>query len=472
MLTPGLENMSSEIESFIGSLSPLGFFEKGTDIFVSRAPGRLDVMGGIADYSGSLMLEMPIREATKVAVQKTENRTIEIISENDGDALRFEMPLDDFYENGEPVIYRTARNYFQQNLENHWSAYIAGVFLVLAREKAAIFNQGVKIYISSEIPLGKGVSSSAALEVAVMQAICAAFDLEIDSREKAILCQKVENLVVGAACGVMDQMSVMFGRENQLFSLLCQPAEIQGWVAIPDQIEFWGVDSGVRHAVVGADYASVRIGAFMGFRIIGELAGFEVKPTGSEGLVTIEDSTWNGYLCNLTPSEFEQFYAPKLPAEILGSEFLEKYQGTTDAVTTIDPERSYAIKTPTAHAIYENFRVKLFGEILNQAEPNLKLLGELMFQAHASYSACGLGESGTNRIVELVREDNFQNLFGAKITGGGSGGTVAILAKKGSEGAIRQLVENYESETGRRPYLFAGSSVGSAEFGIIKTRIE
>lgn len=457
----------ADVRAFIDSLETLSFFEKGKEIFISRAPGRLDVMGGIADYSGSLMFEMPIREATKVALQKPDERKIEIISENGGEILKFEMPLDDFIEDD----YETARKHFTQNSENHWAAYICGVFLVLAKEKDIEFKEGAKIYISSEIPLGKGVSSSAALEVAVMQAVCAAFGVEIESREKAILCQKVENLVVGAACGVMDQMSVMFGKENRLFSLLCQPAEIQGWVEIPPEIEFWGIDSGVRHAVVGADYTSVRIGASMGYRIICELAGFEVKTTDKQGLVKIDDANWNNYLCNLTSSEFEQFYATDLPTRISGAEFLEKYQGTTDAVTTLNPDKIYAVKTPTAHAIYENFRVKLFGEILQSPNPNLGLLGELMFQSHASYSACGLGEAGTNRIVELVREDNGANLFGAKITGGGSGGTVAILAKKRSEEFIEELVEKYRAETGKTPYIFKGSSNGSEIFGTIKVSV-
>ena len=218
----------TETEAFINSLRSFSLFEKEGDIFISRSPGRLDVMGGIADYSGSLMLEMPIREATKVALQKSKSRIIEIISESNGEVLKFAMPLDDFFIDGKPIDYENARNYFNHTPENHWASYICGVFIVLAKEKGIGFNEGVKIYVSSEIPLGKGVSSSAALEVAVMQAVCGAFEVEIDSREKAILCQKVENLVVGAACGVMDQMSVMFGEENKLFSLLCQPAEIQG----------------------------------------------------------------------------------------------------------------------------------------------------------------------------------------------------------------------------------------------------
>lgn len=468
MLAEKTKENFKDVRAFVESLNGLSFFEKGKEIFVSRSPGRLDVMGGISDYSGSLMLEMPIREATKVALQKNKSRTIEIISESNRETLSFQMPLDVFFENNEAISYESAKNYFNVNPENHWASYICGVLLVLAREKNVNFNEGVKLYISSEIPLGKGVSSSAALEVAVMQAVCGAFGFEIDVREKAILCQKVENLVVGAACGVMDQMSVMFGKEDQLFSLLCQPAEIQGWVEIPDEIEFWGIDSGVRHAVVGADYSSVRIGAFMGYRIICEFAGFIAKSTERNGLVEINDEKWNGFLCNLTPSEFEQFYAANLPNEILGSEFLAKYQGTTDSVTTINPDRIYAVKTPTAHAVYESFRVKTFGEILKSPSPNLKILGELMFQAHAGYSACGLGEAGTNRIVELVRENNFESLYGAKITGGGSGGTVAVLAKKGSEKVITELAEKYALETNKTSYIFKGSSNGSESFGVLK----
>ena len=471
MLGSMRQNSEFVTVAFLASLRSLSFFEAGKDIYVSRSPGRLDVMGGIADYSGSLMLEMPIREATKVVLQKCEERRITIISESNGETISFEMPLADFEENSNQIGYEGSREYFKSDSENHWASYICGVFLVLAKEKQATFNEGVKLYISSEIPLGKGVSSSAALEVAVMQAVCAAFEIEIDSREKAILCQKVENLVVGAACGVMDQMSVMFGEENKLLSLLCQPAEIQGWVDIPEEIEFWGIDSGVRHAVVGADYSSVRIGAFMGYRIICDLAGFTANATEKQGVVQLNDPKWNGFLCNITPSEFEQFYSACLPIEMNGSDFLRKYQGTTDSVTTIDPEKAYSVKIPTLHAIHENFRVSVFGDLLKASEINLKLLGELMFQSHAGYSSCGLGEEGTNRLVELVREDRFENLFGAKITGGGSGGTVAVLAKKGSDSVIEKLTAKYQSETGRIPYIFKGSSNGSAAFGVLKVNL-
>src|SRR5439155_24215241 len=115
------------------------------------------------------------------------------------------------------------------------------------------------------------------------------------------------------------------GEANSLLALLCQPAEIRETIAIPDQIALWGLDSGVRHAVTGADYGSVRVGTFMGYRIIADLAGFNVQGTEPGKPVQIDDPRWGGYLANLTPSELEQVYAAHLPERMGGAEFLSRY---------------------------------------------------------------------------------------------------------------------------------------------------
>ncbi len=461
------QNSSSELREF---------FDSEKEIFVSRAPGRLDVMGGIADYSGSMVLEMPIREATIVAAQKDSNRILKIVSlsENSNENLIFEMPLADFENDDAPIEYENARLYFQSNAANHWASYVAGIFSVLMRERRIGFENGARILISSQIPLGKGVSSSAALEAAVMQAVCAAFNLSLEPREMALLCQKTENLIVGAPCGVMDQMTVVCGVENELLSLLCQPAELRETIEIPNEIAFWGIDSGVRHSISGADYSSVRVGAFMGYRIIADLARFNARETAIENLVEIKDSRWNGYLSNVAPSEFELEFAAKIPEKIIGAEFLARFRGTTDKVTRINPEKIYAVRIPTAHAVYENHRVRLFAELLKSTlnEEKLKLLAELMFQSHASYAACGLCESGTNLLVEIVRElGTLKGLYGAKITGGGSGGTVAVLGRRDRAVEILKVADKYAKKTGKSPYIFSGSSPGSAAFGNLKLQM-
>jgi L-arabinokinase len=470
----------ADVEAFLDLVNTLdrnpcvslrGLFDPNDELFVTRAPGRLDVMGGIADYSGSLVLELPIAEATLVALQRNDERTLRIASLTDDSqgSISFEMPLADFEEKGKPVDYEFARKYFQNDPAQHWAAYVAGAFLVLMRERQISFPCGARVLISSQVPQGKGVSSSAALEVAVMNAIIAAFELSIEPREIALLCQKVENLVAGAPCGVMDQMTVVFGERDCLLALLCQPAELLEAIPLPAEIAFWGLDSGLRHSVSGADYESVRVGAFMGYRIIADLAG--LKTYESEETIVIEDSRWRGYLSNVTPSEFELIYAAQIPDTILGAEFLKRYHRTTDSVTRVCPDKTYAVRVPTAHAIYEHHRVRDFSEKLQSPDSTsrLELLGELMYQSHASYSACSLGSDGTDRLVTLVREAGpSAGLFGAKITGGGSGGTVAVLGTQDARPELEKIVEQYARETGYRPYIFEGSSPGSAAFGYLK----
>ena len=191
--------------------------------------------------------------------------------------------------------------------------------------------------------------------------------------------------------------------------------------------------------------------------------------------VSIEDRRWDGYLANITPSEFESTFASKVPESIKGSEFIERYGSITDTATRIDPQRTYAVLKPTAHPIYENFRVRTFAELLTSIDSQIRneTLGELMYQSHASYAACRLGSAGTDLLVEFVRERGVsRGLFGAKITGGGSGGTVAVLGKPTAAAVIAEIADEYYEATGRRPYIFAGSSPGSAKFGHLRLKRE
>jgi len=464
----GLSDVGWFIDLINGPATELkDFFDPRQDIYVSRAPGRLDVMGGIADYSGSLVLQMPIAEATFAAVQKCDDDLVKVVSRPPDSVsnLMFEMDISDLRIEGD---YENRRVFFANDRSIHWASYVAGVFYVLHRELGLQFDCGARVFIASSIPIGKGVSSSAALEVAVIHAVCAAFDITIAAREMALLCQKAENEVVGAPCGVMDQIASNCGSENKLISILCQPAEIEGEIEIPKGVEFWGIDSGVRHAVAGSDYTSVRIGTFMGYRIIADLAGLRFRQIGPS-LVEMEDDRWHGYLANVSPSEYKELFASRVPKTIGGADFIDKYVGSTDQVTSIVPEKTYAVKAPTEHAIYESFRVSTFSEMLKgPTGPDLLALGELMFQSHISYAACGLTELRTDRIVELVREFQPEGLFGARITGGGSGGTVAILARRGSEDVVSRLSAKYADETGGQPYIFSGSSPGGAAFGYLR----
>lgn len=459
----------TDTERFIQSLSRSAeFFNSSKDLIVTRAPGRLDVMGGIADYSGSLVLQLPIADAAHVALQKRSDQEIHLMSV--GSELReYNTSLSQLV----PLDYSTACQLFRENEKDHWAAYVAGCFLILTREAKVNFDRGANILVLSDVPEGKGVSSSAALEVAVMQAIVSAFEVDLSGVEVALLCQKVENLIAGAPCGIMDQMTASCGENDRLLELLCQPSDLKGTLAVPAELELWGIDSGVRHSIGGSDYGTVRTAAFMGYRMIADMAQLKTTPDTATGKVVIDDPRWNGYLANITPEELTNRYAASLPHSISGEEFLTRYHGINDSVTSVRSEVEYPVLAATRHPIYEHARVSEFRKMLHDWR-DLKdgpALGALMFESHQSYSDCGLGSERTDQIVALVREQLSAGLYGARITGGGSGGTVAVIGRRGATAAIQQLTEKFYAQTGHQPLVISGSSPGAHAFGHLRVRV-
>jgi L-arabinokinase len=244
---------------------------------------------------------------------------------------------------------------------------------------------------------------------------------------------------------------------------------IEGYVAVPDGYRFYGIDSGIRHAVTGADYGTVRTAAFMGYRLIAELAGLPTRVIGDRAQV--DDDRWNGYLANISPQDLTSRYADRLPERMLGGVFLARYGGITDVVTRVDAERWYPVLAATSHPIYEHDRTTMFAELLERVSDDVDIphqLGMLMLDSHASYTMCGLGSVGTDRLVEMVMTAGpVKGLFGAKITGGGSGGTVAILGTDDASGAVHHIAREYERETGRSAFVFDGSSPGAEQLGTL-----
>jgi len=119
--------------------------------------------------------------------------------------------------------------------------------------------------------------------------------------------------------------------------------------------------------------------------------------------------------------------------------------------------------------VFERRRAEEFRRLLPETgdDGRRRQLGVLMYESHASYGRCGLGSQGTDRLVDLVRAEGPEGgLYGARITGGGSGGTVAVLGRCDAAPAIERVVDAYARETGYRPNVFAGSSPGVMAFGI------
>lgn len=445
------------------------FFSPAEPLYVGRAPGRLDVMGGIADYSGALVLELPLARATFALVQCQQAARCDVMTRRNGRWVPFSMPMRRLV--GPDAQDAAALRAWFANGRNRWAAYVAGVVYHAGRDTPRspdAAHRGLRILIDSSVPIGAGVSSSAALEVAAMAAVNAAFGRPLPATDVARACQWVENHIAGAPCGLMDQMTSACGRSGTLLRLLCQPGRIEGYTGIPGDMRIFGIDSGVRHAVSGDAYRRVRTAAFMGYRMIADRAGLAVQRDGHR--VCIHDPEWNGYLANIPVAVFAQHFEAHLPERVTGAEFLDRYGGITDSVTRVKRDMWYPVRQATAHPVCEHARVTRFAELLGGPAPAdaAAELGHLMAESHASYGACGLGSARTDRLVALVADMGAdRGLYGARITGGGSGGTVAVLGAAGAEGNVGGVAARYAGEIGRPVEVFTASGPGAEEAGVL-----
>jgi L-arabinokinase len=438
-----------------------GFFNSG-EIWVARVPARLDVMGGIADYSGSNVCEAVLGRGMLMALQARTDRTLRIRSAQVGPRslpVETRIPLD-YFTSGDAVgNYAQVREICHANPIASWAAYIGGSIFTLLKEESVKLPYGFSFLLLSAVPMNVGIGSSAAVEIGTLSCLNAYLNLQLDGARIARLGQMAENHVVGAPCGIMDQIAVASGREDKLTHILCRPGSIVGEVEIPTGTGFVGINSMVRHSVAGNAYGNVRIGAFMGKKIINEIrAG-----TGRAAL---------NYLTEISSEEFKTGYEKEIPETILGSDFLAKYKTHDDPVTTIQPDATYRVVGPARHPVGENERVLKFIAALKAAksgdESALATAGELMYGAHESYrDNCRLSVPEVNFLVEAVRKRGpASGLYGAKITGGGTGGTVAVFGKIAALAEhIPQIAVEFSRRVGGMPDIFEGTSPGAIEFG-------
>src|SRR5256714_367206 len=311
------------------------FFSHNSPLYIARAPGRLDVMGGIADYSGGRVLELPLACATTALLQSQETPRCDIATRRGGrwHFFQIELPL------ATPAVLAA---WFAKRNTERWASYVVGV----VQHCLPGVDAGLRIVIDSTVPEGRGVASCAALEVATGAAVAAECGRPMPAAVLAAACQAVENHVVGAPCGIMDQMTSACGRRDRLLQLCCQPGTIEGYVAIPDGYRFYGIDSGISHAVAGADYGTVRTAAFMGYRMIAAAAALPAVRDGTR--VRIDDARWGGYLANLTAVEFSGL-SDALPEEMSGGEVLQQYDGLTDTAPPGPPPRPHPLPPAPEH---------------------------------------------------------------------------------------------------------------------------
>ena len=296
------------------------FFAAG-EVWIARVPARLDVMGGIADYSGANVCEAVLGTGVLMALQPRNDRTLRIRTMHAGiKALPVEtrLPLDAF-KSGEGLAgYAEIRVFCQANPLANWAAYIVGSIFTLLKEEPVKLPFGFNLLLLSAVPMNVGIGSSAAVEIGTLSCLNAYLNLKISPSRMARLGQMAENHVVGAPCGIMDQTAITSGRQGCLTHILCRPGEVKGEVPIPPGTGFVGINSMVRHSVAGSPYSDTRIGAFMGKKIINDIRA----RTGRGAL---------DYLTELSTAEFQQQFAAEIPEQIARLGIFE---------TSQDPRRS------------------------------------------------------------------------------------------------------------------------------------
>ena len=458
------------------NLAALGFDTK-YPIHIASSPGRLDVIGGIADYSGSRVIQMPIESHTTVHIQrkwkskKVGKGAIAITSINkSGEHTEkfVKIPMCTFFLNNQETTLQKYEN-LNYNFSRYksWSAYIIGPIFICAKENDIRLStrDNFVIYITSSVPEGKGVSSSAAVEIASCMAFLSLFghspSIKKAWKHAPLYSFFAENAIAGVPCGIMDQLACYHGKLKHLIPFTCSLPPLVG-----KQLEFskkylklWGIDSTVRHFNGNSSYGRVRAAAFMGRHIIiKESLLFRTFET----LCSI-NRVFNSEQVNI----LHDFIEMNLPEAITGNEFIEIYGlDHGDKITLpISKDAVYYIRASVNLALREDVRARKFEQILHRDldEADGYSLGALMRESHLSYSRCSMGSPTTEILINLL---DIPHIFGARITGGGCGGLVICLTNDSKEAgeAVMETVEKFstlQKVNAGQIRLFKGSSDGA-----------
>lgn len=359
-----------------------------------RAPGRVNLIGEHTDYNDGFVMPAAIDSSVFVRVWPRSDRKLDIYSENFDDHIEFD--LDD------PNPAR----------RSHWSDYAVGVAVML--ERAGHRLRGARLRIRGEVPVGSGLSSSAAVEVATACALTANSDLSIDKRELALICQKAENEFVGARVGIMDQFTSLFGRDRRALLLDCRSLEFK-LMPLPDTVKLVICNTMVKHALASSAYNERRAQCEAGVRHLAQFLP-NVKA-----------------LRDVTIEQLEQF----------GHDLPE------------------VIYRRCRHVITENARVLAAGDALEQHD--LYAFGELMAESHRSLRD-DYEVSSTELDVMVDLAQPVEGVYGARMTGGGFGGCTVNLVDAGHVEQFKQSVpQEYERITGLEPEIYVCEPSDGAE---------
>ncbi|MCC6126031.1 MAG: galactokinase [Pirellulales bacterium] len=356
--------------------------------WVIRAPGRVNLIGEHTDYNDGFVLPLAIDRAAWIALQPRNDRKIVVHSI-------------DYEETGEFSLDGLA------HAKEGWLEYLKGTAWSLA--DAGYELSGWEGVLAGDVPLGAGLSSSAALEMATARAFAAVGNLPWDAPAMAKLGQRAENKWVGVNCGIMDQLISAAGKADHALLIDCRTLECAP-VPLP-----------AGTAVVVLDTATRR------------------------GLV---DSAYNERRSNCEDSA--KFFKVKALRDVS----VEQFQKMGDGLDPVARRRAM-------HVITENDRTEKAAEAMRRGDA--RTLGELMNQSHESLNRdFEVSSEALNAMVENARRH--PACFGARMTGAGFGGcAVALIDAKQADDFVCQTAAGYEKQTGNIPAVYVCTATNGAE---------
>lgn len=341
---------------------------------IVTSPGRINLIGEHTDYNEGFVLPAAIDKAIIVAVQKR----------NDNQACLYAMQF------GEE--YKVALADFKK-ADNHWSNYILGVADQLQKREFKL--SGFNIILGGNVPIGAGVSSSAAVECATVFALNELFGFGISRMEMVKIAQKAEHEFAGVMCGIMDQFASMFGKENSVISLDCRSLEYEYFPIEMTGLKIVLLDTNVKHSLASTEYNVRREQCEKGVAMMKQQY---------PSIKTLRDATM----------------------EML------------DECVKTEP----LIYKRCKYVIEENIRLK--EACKNLANNDIKSFGQKMFRTHEGLSKdYEVSCKELDYLVEQVRND--EAVLGARMMGGGFGGcTINLVKEEAIPGLVERLSKLYK----------------------------
>jgi galactokinase len=362
--------------------------------WIVAAPGRVNVIGEHTDYNDGFVLPMAIDRCTVIAAAPAKSASPRILIADGQTTGTVKVSLKGLVKKEDPA----------------WANYVRGVIAGFQRLKAKI--PSLDMMIETTVPLGGGLSSSAALEVATATLLEVATGKTLDPVQKALLCQKAEHEYAGMPCGIMDQFISVMGKEGHLLLLDCRSRETELVPMADERLSLLIVNTNVKHELTGGGYAKRREQCYEAAKVLGV-----------PSLRTATMKMLGGARKELDPVVFKR----------------------------------------ARHVIGEIDRTTKAAKEIKAA--NWPKVGDLMYASHYSLKEdYEVSCAELDVVVELAESLGPKNgVIGCRMTGGGFGGCAVALVETAKVKTISEnIAKDYQKRTGIKPTLFVSRPAAGA----------